>query len=150
MNLQALKEKIEARIAELRIQLEKNHNDILRYVNNRGYESANILREQNKSIPGEIIGLQWVLSQMEEEDNGWVSVEDRLPKVGQLVDIWIEEPRLNPRRRTDYVFTGSTKIYSSPEFQEAYEHSLGVYTNGYYISENIVKYWMPTPNPKQN
>jgi hypothetical protein len=117
-----LKEKIEARIAETEKWLHSP-------------DCASIEKLQYRS---EIKFGEWVLSQM--EDNGWASVEDRLPEELETVLLFSKS-------------NGASKGYWRQFGNQLgwYEESTEYGCHDYCFDNNDVTHWQPLPpNPKQN
>jgi hypothetical protein len=83
---------------------------------------------------------------MSKETTKWTPVSEGLPEIGQLCDIWVDygdEGSEPPHRRNDYIFTDAYE--GKPAFQDMGFYECGLYEMTYFLWEDYVKYWAPSP-----
>ena len=69
----------------------------------------------------------------------WVSVDDRLPEDGQIVDVWIVSNGLFNQRLTDVVYSSTSLTFQIDDICD-----VGIEPHP---TNSFVTHWMPLPKP---
>jgi hypothetical protein len=78
---------------------------------------------------------------------GWISVHERLPDFNTMCDVWLKSdlPDVPDHRRIDYRFVENVGVTNKPAFQEAQCNNWGLYEMAFFIEEDVITHWMPSP-----
>lgn len=78
----------------------------------------------------------------------WISIKTELPPFGLLCDIWVSDEKEVPRYRREiyYVFVEGVGVTNKPAFQQEYCNKCGLYELAYFLDENLITHWMPSPS----